>query len=249
MGHVVHDCIQNSPAWHRLRLGIPTASCFDKIVTPAKCELSKSSANYIYELLAEFVMGRPITGIETDVMARGTLMEEPAAKAFTFQTDIEVERIGFVTTEDLMLGASPDRKVVGTNWIVEIKAPASEAVHMRYLMGGEMVLDYRTQLQGQLMVGEYDGVYAVSYHPELPLSVTPVERDEPYIAKLREATEAFVDVLRMKRAEVEERFGPFVWRTAEAELDDAGDLGVSDADVDMIWEHQEAQRAEAHRGQ
>jgi len=239
MGHIVHDVAQNTPLWHRLRLGIPTASCFDKIVTPAKCELSKSSVNYLYELLAEFVMGRPITGIETDAMARGTLMEEPAAKAFTFQTDIEVERIGFVTTEDLMLGASPDRKVVDTNWIVEIKAPG-EATHMRYLMGGEMVSDYRTQLQGQLMVGEYDGVYAVSYHPELPLSVTPVHRDEPYIAKLKTATEAFVEVLRAKREEVEQRFGPFVWRTAETEQDDIGDLGVSDADVEMIWQHHHA---------
>jgi hypothetical protein len=30
---------QGSADWFKLRLGIPTASCFDLIVTPKKCDL------------------------------------------------------------------------------------------------------------------------------------------------------------------------------------------------------------------
>jgi len=32
---IIHEVEQNTPEWLTLRLGIPTASMFDKIVTPA----------------------------------------------------------------------------------------------------------------------------------------------------------------------------------------------------------------------
>ena len=40
---IILDCEQGSRAWEEARLGIPTASCFARIVTPGG-KLSKSSA-------------------------------------------------------------------------------------------------------------------------------------------------------------------------------------------------------------
>lgn len=232
---IVHQCLQNSPEWHRLRAGIVTASEVKRIITPKTCELSKQADGYLYHLLAEYMVGHPITGIETDAMARGTALEGPAAERFSFETDMAVEPIGFLTTDDGMIGCSPDRKVVCKNEICEIKCP-SEEVHVRYLLTGAIADEYRPQIQTQLYVGGYDCAWAISYHPELPLCAIKVERDEPFIAKLAMALSAFVEVLLEKRALLAKLYGPFTPIIGSPDAEPMPDnLGVSDADLDMIY--------------
>lgn len=233
----IHQVVQNSAQWHRLRAGIPTASEFKKIITPAKAELSKSHTAYMCHLLAEYIMGRPITGPETDAMAHGTAMEEPAAKMFTFVTGLEVEPVGFVTTDDLMIGASPDRKVCDQNAGVEIKSPLNEGHHVQYLIAKGIEDEHRPQVQGQMFVCEYDTVYTVSYHREMPLAVSAICREEAYIAKMKDALGAFVDLLLAKRLELDQRYGPFLRPEPEQQAEAIGSLGVTMEDVDILWEH------------
>ena len=239
----IHDVRQNSPQWHQLRAGIPTASRFHDIVTPAKGELSASSEAYMCWLLAEFMVGHQITGPETDAMARGSMMEERAAKMFSFVTGLEVETVGFYTTEDCMIGASPDRKIVGLPKGVEIKSPLNEGIHVQNLIGKGIEAKSKPQLQGQLWVCEFDSVFAVSYHPDLPIAVQEVGRDEKYITKMAEALRQFIDTLLAKRIELEQRYGPFVRPKPDSEQgDDVAGLGIDAGDVDLMWS--EIQRRE-----
>ena len=231
----IHNVQQNSPEWHRLRSGIPTASEFHNIVTPSKGELSASADGYICSLLAEYMVGHPITGPETDAMAYGSQMEEPAAKMFCFQNEVEVETCGFYTTDDCMIGASPDRRIVGQNKGVEIKSPLVHGIHVQYLIAKGIEAKYKPQVQGQLYVCEFDSIYAVSFHPELPIAVREVGRDETYIGKMKAALEAFVEVLLAKRSELDQRFGPFL-KPEPDQVEEAADwLGVSDADIAAIY--------------
>lgn len=184
------DCDQGSVEWYRARIGIPTASEFHQIVTPAKGLLSKSSRKYAYRLIAERLLNRPMESVEGQQwMERGKELEPKAAAQYQFVHDVELARVGFVTTDDGMIGASPDRIVKGTAAGVEIKVP-SPAVHIGYMLDGPGD-DYRPQVQGQNWVCEFDYVDFYSYSDVMPARVIRTGRDEPYIALLRDALEQF----------------------------------------------------------
>ena len=58
---IVHaDIAQGTPEWLALRLGIPTASCFDQIITTGgkkgEPKASTQAEKYMYTLLAERMM-------------------------------------------------------------------------------------------------------------------------------------------------------------------------------------------------
>ena len=56
----IHDVEQNSEAWFRLRAGVPTASQWHKLLTPAKLEPSRSRSGYAYELAGPVIAGEPL---------------------------------------------------------------------------------------------------------------------------------------------------------------------------------------------
>ena len=192
---IIHrDIEQGTPAWLAIRLGLPTASCFDKIITPAKGDMSKSARGYAQQLVAETLMGEPI---EDDIgnlawVARGKLLEPQATQQYSFTTDVELETVGFITTDCGRIGCSPDRLLVGQNGCLEIKVPAPKT-HIAYLTDGPG-LDYKCQLQGLLGVGEFEFCDFYSFHPQLPPALIRVQRDEPYIAKMRSALAEFLDM-------------------------------------------------------
>jgi hypothetical protein len=150
---IIHDCVQGSERWHRLRLGIPTASCFSKIVTPGG-KLSKQSDAYLRRLLAEWLYGAPLEDPEStyrsEWMQRGHDLEESAVHAYEFQTGHTAEKVGFVTDDDGKLGCSPDR-LIGETGLLEIKVPAPPT-HVGYMLTGSIEQEYTPQLQGQLLL-------------------------------------------------------------------------------------------------
>lgn len=178
------DCVQGSPEWVAARLGIPTASRFDEIITPAKREPSKSMDKYVAELLAEWMLGMPLDKDGSALMDRGSELEEKAAQYYEIETGLTTEKIGFCLTDDGLVGASPDRLVFGGG-LAEFKCPAPQN-HIYYLLNG-IDAKYRCQLQGQLWVAEKPWVDLVSYHPDMPAYRERVERDDQFIADLRVA--------------------------------------------------------------
>ncbi len=191
---IIVDCIQGSDAWIKARLGIPTASEFHKIVTPAKGDLSKQSRGYAHQLVAEILLGEPCgTNIENmEWVARGRLLEPMAAQQYEFANDVETRAVGFITTDCGRIGCSPDRLVVGVRGLLEIKACAP-GTHMGYILDG-VGESYRPQVQGQLAVAEAEWCDLLAYHPALPPVTIRTTRDEPYIAKMRAALAEFLDM-------------------------------------------------------
>jgi hypothetical protein len=186
------DCEQGSSEWLKLRLGIPTASEFHKIITPTKGDLSKQARSYAYQLVAETLLGEPLESSlgNIDWIVRGKLLEPEAVRHYEFTTDTETRAVGFITTDCGRIGCSPDRLIVGTRGGLEIKAPLP-ATHVGYLVDG-MGDSYRCQVQGQMAVAELAYVDFLSYHPGLPPVLIRTHRDEPYITKMRAALAEFL---------------------------------------------------------
>lgn len=199
---------QRSEAWFNARLGIPTASEMDRIITPGG-KPSKQAEAYMNRLLAEWVLGTPIVSdYESDYMAHGREYEGAAAKAFEFQTGLKTTEIGFVTTDDGMAGASPDR-LVEDNGTLELKCPAPQT-HIGYMLSTSVAEDYKVQNQAQMWICEREKSWVSSYHPRLTPVILEIPRDDEFIAKLSAVVRAFVDVMLERRLELERRYGPFV---------------------------------------
>ena len=196
------SCIQGSPEWLALRAGIPTASEFDKILTPGG-KASASAEKYLFGLLAERMMGHPRIEAVSTWMQRGNEMEAEAVAFYEAQRDLETVPVGFVTNDAETVGASPDR-LVGEDGLLEIKVP-SDPVHVSYLLKKAVDQAYYPQVQGQLWITERKWADILSYHPEMPPALIRVERDEEFIKLLSEAVEEFSRLLEEAAADLTAR--------------------------------------------
>lgn len=189
---------QGSGEWFRLRSGVPTASEFDKIITPAKGDISKQRFRYQAILVAQRMLNWQPQSLDTITHIAAGKENEPAAIAqFEFVSEIQTTPVGFATTDDGRFGASPDR-VIGlhetrVDQTVEIKAPSipTQAFYLFFGQGDA----YRVQVQGQLFVCEADKAVFYSYHPRTPPHLVETGRDEEFIRKMRSALEQFSDEL------------------------------------------------------
>lgn len=186
------DCEQGSDEWKMARLGIPTASQFDKLITPKTMKPSESRIPYAHRLIAERILKRPQDDKAGGYAQRGKEEEDSARTYYEFVKGVTVDRVGFIMSDDRSYGASPDGLVL-TDGLLELKVP-SAPVHIGYLLDTDGI-GYRCQVQGQLLTAERDWVDTVSYHPDLPDVVRRVGRDEPFIAALRDALTSFNDLV------------------------------------------------------
>lgn len=189
-----HDIPQNSPEWEKSRLGIPTASEFCKIVTPAKGELSKQHTSYLYLLIAERLKGESLISIDNlEWIQRGNELEPDALRMYSMlNDDIEVKAGGFWTDDKKRYGASPDF-IVGEKGLGEIKCPAPQT-HIKYMVEG-ITKEYKCQIQGQLFVTEKEYCDFFSFEPTMPPVTIRIERDEEFITKLENALNEFTEKL------------------------------------------------------
>lgn len=182
-----------SGEWLNARLGIPTASQFHKIMTPKTRKLSAQSRGYAFRLVTEKLLNYSLESLDhIDHIQRGKELEPQAVKMFEIVEDLETAPVGFITTDDMRIGATPDRRIVGVNAFLEAKCPAPWT-HLEYLVDG-FGSDYMTQAQGQNLVCEADWVVRWSYHPEMPPFLEKTYRDDLYIADLKAAIDQFTDM-------------------------------------------------------
>lgn len=185
---IVEDIAQGTPEWLQLHTGIPTASRFDRLITPKKHEFSKAAEGFAVELATERLLGFPMSfaGNNSDWMERGSALESEARRWYAFTQEVDVREVGFVFTDDRRAGCSPDG-LVGEDGILEIKCPSAH-VHIGHLLGRtNPVTD--TQAQGQLYVTGRQWVDCLSYCPRQPPVLIRVQRDEKFIAALAEAVD------------------------------------------------------------
>lgn len=193
---IKYDVEQGTEEWHKLRVGIPTASEFDKIITPTG-KKSTQWDSYSNRLLAEMIIGGPVESFQSDWMNRGKELEADAAIFYDIQRGTEAEVVGFCTDDNGHFGASPDR-LIGEDGVLEIKCAAPHT-HIKYLIGDSVDKTYWPQIQGQLLVTGRAWSDVISFHPQIPPSIIRVERDEEYLKLLTEGLAEFRDKMMKKK--------------------------------------------------
>lgn len=197
---IILEAEQGSLEWHQARLGIPTASRFSDIITPAGAK-SKSAEGYMKELAGEWLMGKPDPdeNFESYWMKRGKTLEPEARALYSLMTDYPVCEAGFIYKDALrQVGCSPDGLVRDDGgW--ENKTPKM-TTHVGYLLGGVMPGLYRPQVQGSMWVTGRKWWDFMSFHPDTEPLIVRVKRDEDYIAKLEALMKSFlIDLTMMKK--------------------------------------------------
>ena len=188
MEHPVH---QGSDAWLNLRLGHPTASEFDNLVTPEfKLRTGQMPQTYLCEKLAEHILGKPLESGGSWAMAQGSILEGEAVPFYEFERNVTVRRIGFVTTDDMRIGCSPDG-LIDPDGGLECKCPRPDT-HVSYLMGGELPAAYRAQVHGCMFVTGRAWWDFISYCRGFPPLIVRASRDEAIQAALKTAVDNFL---------------------------------------------------------
>lgn len=200
------DVEQGSAEWRMARIGLLTASNFEKIITPTGKQSSQWE-KLMHRVLAEQILGVPLDDDADGVfMERGNVLEQKAVRFYELQyEDADVQPGGFVTRDDGRTGASPDRLVDDVG-LLEIKVPSAH-VHVGYLLDSEGI-GYKPQVQGQLWVCEREWSDTISYNPELPAALVRQYRDDKFIATLECLVKQFHDAVDEAKVKLQ-RFGLF----------------------------------------
>jgi hypothetical protein len=182
-------------------MGIPTASQFHNILTPTGAPTKGDRRDkYKFRLIAERLLQQSMDDrFENYWTRRGQELEEQARDAFVGQLNgcTGIETVGFITTDDSKIGASPDGflrfKDKRSEEGLEIKCP-SPWVQVEYLLEG-LENNYRPQVQGHMLVGGFKTMHLWCWHPAMPSVHTITHRDDDYIKKLARALFDFCNEL------------------------------------------------------
>lgn len=187
----IHDVKQGSDEWLALRLGKPTASEFDALISPLwEIRKGEGPKTYLYNKLTERLLGRPLDDGNSFAMEQGSILESEAIPFYEFSNDVRVTRVGFCTTDDGRIGCSPDG-LIGEDGGIEVKCPKPET-HLKYLMQGGVPKEYRAQVYGSMLVTGRKWWKFMSYSRQFPALVVHVERDEEIMATMQEALDGFL---------------------------------------------------------
>ena len=185
---------QGSDEWFAARLGVPTASRFKDIVTPAKGDKSTSYKGYMYELIAERLVKDRENFFKSEWMGRGNEIEPLARSSYEFINEVEVEQVGMIFNDDMTIGISPDG-LIGERGGLEIKCPKPSTV-VKYMLDGGLPLEYKPQVMGSLLISEREWWDFLAFHPSMDFFQIRVYRDEEYIKKMSLHFNNFVDELQ-----------------------------------------------------
>ncbi len=201
------DCEQGSPEWFSARAGIPTASEFHTVMAKGKGGgESLTRKTYLLKLAGEIITGEPMESFTNAHMERGKAMEAEARDLYSFMTDSDPLRVGFVTNGKA--GASPD-SLIGDRGGLEIKTKLPHLL-IDLLLKGEMPPEHKAQVQGCMWIAEREWWDFAAYWPKLPLFTKRIIRDDTYIRTIADAVDQFNDeldatVARLRAMETTER--------------------------------------------
>jgi len=235
---ILLDVEQGTADWLAARVGIPTSSCFHRIITPKTMKPASAQKGYMHELLAEWMLGASLDdGYLSDWMERGMMLEPQAVAYYELQRDMDVNRVGFVLRDDRMVGCSPDG-LVGADGGLEIKCPSAR-VHVENLLG-DMSEKHKCQVQGGLWITGRQWWDLLSFHPELPPALTRVERDEKFISALASCVDGFLNEMMAARTMLIQR------GYVDAPSHDHCDVCCEESSGE-VCEHEDARLCAEHR--
>jgi hypothetical protein len=141
--------------------------------------------------VAEAWTGGPLPSLNVWDMDQGHILEEYARPAFTLETGLEVEEVGFITDDAGRIGCSPDGVIYSTIGL-EIKCPHIET-QIRYLLDGVLPADYVLQVQGSLYVTGFKKWIFYSYRRRMPSLRLEIEPDPKIQEAIKTALGAFME--------------------------------------------------------
>lgn len=169
---IVHNCVQTSAEWWELRRGLPTASEFSRIMTPAKRVYSGAAPKYQDQLLSEHLSLEPNYyskfGPHNPNIEHGKETERAARDWYELTTGHTVRQVGFITDDDGFFGCSPDGLIANAGTIetaidpavlaseyaggLELKCPRLDT-HLGWLRQPDRIpRDHQCQVYGSLLI-------------------------------------------------------------------------------------------------
>jgi hypothetical protein len=184
---------QGTPEWLALRLGIPSASRFQEIVTTTGIP-SKSRKKYMYELAGERITGEVKESKRYGSMQMGIDREPEARECYQFLMDTPVKQVTFVyLDESRSVGCSPDG-LVEPNGGFENKNAEPHVQICRHEEGWSKAEHFQ-QVQGGLWICAREWWDLQSYCRGTKPIITRYYRDERFIATLAAEIRAFNEEL------------------------------------------------------
>lgn len=177
------DVEQGTEAWLRLRLGIPTASCFADIMAQPKEPGKGMRKGLLYKLAGEILTGEPAESFRNAYMERGHRLEPEARAWYVMMTDEPVRQIGFARNG--RMGASPDA-LVGEHGGLEIKTvTAAIMIEILERKPDDPPPEHLKQVQGNMLVcGRQWWDLVIYCCRSIPPAVFRIHRDPAYCAEL-----------------------------------------------------------------
>jgi len=159
--------IQGTDEWFAARCGKVTASRVADVMAKTKSGYSASRDNYMAQIIAERLTGKPAESYTNAAMQWGIDHEAEARAAYEFYAGHEVTETGFILHPDIQeAGASPDGLVADAG-LVEIKCP-NTATHIDTLLNRQIPDKYRKQMLWQMECTGRQWCDFVSYDPRMP---------------------------------------------------------------------------------
>lgn len=190
---------QGSQDWHRLRLGVITASNAINVISSdrgGKGWAEKKKA-YFLDLIAEICTGEA-PQVTSRPLSWGKDYEDDARYAFTFVTDLSVETVPFIYKDSSMrCGASPDG-ICSDGAGLELKCPYSTSTYLDFLVNGKIKPEYIAQCQFSMWVTGRDMWHFANYDPRMRtngLHYITIDSDPDTMNKFDEQIPEFIEAM------------------------------------------------------
>ena len=204
---------QGSYDWHKLRLGVITASEAGKVLSKPRSgnKWTDTKMTYFYTLLGEICTGKAIE-VNAKTLAWGKENEGSARATFEFVSDVSVHDAPIIfKDESLRTACSPDG-LCSDNRGLELKCPFTTAVFMKFLLGGIDAIksEYMAQVQYSMWVTSKDAWYFANYDPRMireGIHYTVIERDNDYMTQFDDLVPEFIEKMDESLNEIGFKFG------------------------------------------
>jgi hypothetical protein len=191
---MLENIVQNTPEWKAEKLGKPSASRFNEILT-ATGAVSKQRDGYMYDLAAQVISGIYPEGFTSPAMEEGVRREEESRKLYEMIRGVTVKQVGIIyKDENRKYLCSPDG-IVDDERGLELKNVLPRT-QIKYLLSGQFPGDYHGQVQGSLFITGFKRWDFLSYSPGLPPFIIECRRDEKFISALAYELDAFTNELQ-----------------------------------------------------
>jgi len=196
--------------WQLARVGIVTASEADSLISPiGKIRTGEGVESYLCKKLAERWIGGQLPSAFSGsfAMEQGNIVEEQAIPFAAFEYGLDIQQVGFVSTDCGRTGCSPDGligfdaskfsktaptpyKLSGGESGIEIKCPNLDT-HIKYLLAGKLPTDYVAQVQFSMHITGCQTWHFLSYRRNLPALHLVIQRDDKFQESLAQALGEF----------------------------------------------------------